>query len=115
MDSRLLRIAHAVPRHCDVFLIRPGQRGDRWALHLAGHCLHTLKVTGRRDRETGLDDIHPKARELVRDLHLLPQIEVNARRLLPVAEGRVEKYDALGVVSAGIVGRQGSFLLARVD
>ena len=57
-----------------------------------------LEVAGRGDREAGLDDVHPEARELLADLDLLARVEVDAGRLLAVAERGVEDHHPLGGV-----------------
>ena len=51
----------------------------------------------------GLDDIDPESREHPRHIELLTQIHARARRLLAIAEGRVEDPDPVGVE-----GRNGS-------
>ncbi len=71
-------------------LERARQAADHRAVDLARDGLHRLEVTGRGDREAGLDHVHPQAGELVRDLHLLRAVERDARRLLAVAKRRIE-------------------------
>ncbi len=115
VNARRAGIPHALPGHRDVFLIGAGKRGDRWPPHLARHGLDTQQVARRGNGKAGLDDVNTKSRELMRDFHLLAEVQVDARGLLPVAKGRIEELDALGVVTAGVVGRHGGFLLARVD
>ena len=63
---------------------------------LARDRLHGLEVAGRGDREAGLDHVHAEARELVGDLELFLPVQRDARRLLAVAQGRVEDQDAVG-------------------
>ena len=64
--------------------------------------LHGLEVAGRGDREAGLDHVHAEPRELVGDLELLLLVQRDARRLLAVAQGRVEDQDP---VRAGVAVR----------
>ena len=52
-----------------------------------------LEVAGGRGRETGLDHVDVEARQLAGDLELLGRGQAGARRLLAVAEGRVEDPD----------------------
>ena len=55
-----------------------------------GDRLHGFEVAVAGDREPGLDDVDPEARELLRDLELLADVERDAGRLLAVPQGRVE-------------------------
>ena len=48
------------------------------------------KSPGRGDREARLDDVDAEPRELVRDLELLLPVQRDPRRLLAVAQRRVE-------------------------
>ena len=64
-----------------------GPRTDR------GDRLHRLEVALAGDREAGLDDVDPEARQLLGDLELLALVEGDARRLLAVAQRRVEDHD----------------------
>ena len=59
--------------------------------------LHGLEVTGRGDREAGLDHVDPQARQLLGDLDLLGRVQRDPGRLLAVPQGRVEDVDAVGV------------------
>ena len=67
---------------------------------LAGDRLDGLEVAGRGDREARLDHVHAQPRELLGDLHLLLPVERDARRLLAVAQRRVEDPDPLRLVPA---------------
>ena len=82
--------------------VRASPAIDR-ALDLAGDRLHGLEVAGRGDREAGLDDVDAQARELLGDLELLGRVERDARRLLAVAQRRVEDQYSVGVVRPGHV------------
>ena len=56
-----------------------------------------LEVADRGDREPRLDDIDAQPGERPGHLELLGQIHARARRLLAVAQGRVEDPDPVGV------------------
>ena len=73
---------------------RAGQAGDDRPPHGAGNGAHRFEVAVRRDREAGLDDVHAKAIELLRQPQLLGRGHAEARRLLAVAQRRVEHLDA---------------------
>ena len=57
---------------------------------LARDRLHRLEVARRGDREAGLDHVDAEPRELLGDLQLLLRVQRDARRLLAVAQRRVE-------------------------
>ena len=92
-----------VPGGVDVGLVGAREAADHRALDLAGDRLHRLEVAGRGDREAGLDHVHAEPGELLGDLHLLLGVQRDARRLLAVAQRRVEDVDPvlLGYSSAG--------------
>ena len=74
-----------------------GERGDRDpALRLLGDPADRLEVAGRGGREAGLDDVDLEPGELAGDLELLGGGQPGARRLLAVAQGRVEDPDRAG-------------------
>ena len=74
-----------------------GEGGDSHAaLRLAGDALDGLEVAGRCGREAGLDDVDLEAAELAGDLELLGRGEPGARRLLAVAQRRVEDPNRAG-------------------
>ena len=68
-------------------------------MDLAGDRLDRLEVTGRGDREAGLDDVDTETAELVRDLQLLLGVQGDARRLLAVAQRRIEDTYAIRLVT----------------
>ena len=74
--------------------VRERPQIDR-ALDLARDRLDGLEVAGRGDREAGLDHVDAEARELLGDLDLLLRVQRDARRLLAVAQRRVEDVDAV--------------------
>ena len=67
-----------------------GPAFDRASAHLLGDRPHRREVVGRRGREARLDDVDPEPRERSRDLELLGRRHRRARRLLAVAQRRVE-------------------------
>ena len=74
-----------------------GERRDRDpALRLLGDPADGLEVAGRGGREAGLDDVDLEPGQLAGDLELLGGGQPGARRLLAVAQGRVEDADAAG-------------------
>jgi hypothetical protein len=75
VDPRPRAVLDGLPRPVDVRRVGPGQAGDDRSLDLAGDALHGLEVTGRGDREAGLDDVDAQARERLGDLQLLCGVE----------------------------------------
>ena len=74
--------------------------------HRLGDSMYRFEVAGRRGGEAGLDDIDVQPLELPRDRDLLLDVHRAARRLLAVAQRRVEDADVVGsggcpVVSCG--------------
>ena len=88
--------------------------GDDRAAHGLGDGLHRLEVALAGDREPGLDDVDPEARELLRDLELLADVERDARRLLAVPQGRVEDLHVVAHGSA-LSGSRGSRVATAED
>jgi hypothetical protein len=86
---------------------------DHRAVHLTGDGLNGLEVARRRDREARLDDVDAEPSELVRDLELLLLVQRDPRRLLTVAQGRVE--DLYSVLLVAVHVALVSFLLALPD
>ena len=97
VDARALGVAHRLPRGVDVSDVRARQARDdrrRRLGDLARDALHRLEVARRGDREAGLDHVDAQARQLLGDLQLLGRVQRDARRLLAVAQRRVEDLDA---------------------
>ena len=97
VDPRSLGVAYRAGSSLHVGRLSAGEGGDDRAVDLARDRLDGLEVAGRGDREAGLDDVDVQPRELVGDLELLGGVERDARRLLAVAQGRVEDPDVAGV------------------
>src|SRR5204863_8925366 len=57
VNTWTLGVLHGVPGGVDVLAARAGQAADDRALDLPGDRLHRLEVTGRGDREAGLDHV----------------------------------------------------------
>src|SRR5262249_48116065 len=93
VDARALRVLDRTPGGVDVRLVRAREPADRRPLDVARDLLHGLEVTGRGDREAGLDHVDAEPRELLRNLDLLLRVERDPRRLLAVAQRRVEDVD----------------------
>ena len=85
-------VAHRLPapRRCPA--CGPRQAADHRAFHLPRDRLHRLEVARRGDREARLDDVHPQPRQLLCDLQLLVPVQRDARRLLAVAQRRIEDH-----------------------
>src|SRR5205085_669651 len=56
---------------------------------------YRVEIAGRGNRKARLDDVHPEADEGVRHFQFFGDGHARARRLLAVAERRVEDVDAL--------------------
>ena len=87
----------------DVGHVGARQAGDHRTLDLARDRLHGLEVARRGDREAGLDHVDAEPRELLGDLELLLRVQRDARRLLAVAQRRVEDQYSVGVFRLGHV------------
>ena len=89
--GRLDRLAGAV----DVLLAGAGETRDDGALGALRDFLHGGEVAFRRDRETGLDDVHAHLVEQLGHFELLVEGHGGAGALLAVAQGGVEDDDAV--------------------
>ena len=90
VDARVLRVPYRLPAGVDVSRHRARQAGDRRAAHLFRDRRHGFEVARRRRREPGLDEVDPQALQRPRDLQLLLDVQRDARRLLAVAQRRIE-------------------------
>ncbi len=107
VEMRPLGDLDRLDRPLRVAVATTGERRDRDALGLPGDPLDGLEVARRRRRESGLDDIDLEPDELTGDLELLGRGQAGARRLLAVAQGRVEDPDRPGVHRADSATRRG--------
>ena len=95
VEVRPLGDLDRLDRPLRVAVAAAGERRDRDpALGLLGDPPDRLEVAGRGGREAGLDDVDLEPGELAGDLELLGRGQPGARRLLAVAQGRVEDPDA---------------------
>src|SRR5271155_4952353 len=90
-----LRVLDGVPRSVDIELRSACQSTDDGAFDLARDRLDGLEVAGRGDRKASLDHVYVEARELMGDLQLFLPVQRDPRRLLAVAQRRVEDQDAI--------------------
>ena len=94
VDPRPIGILERLPGAVDVLFQAASQAADHRAIaELPGNLAHGLKVTGRRDREAGLDHVDPQLDKSPGDLELFGRVHAAAGRLLAVAQGRVEDRD----------------------
>src|SRR5437868_650874 len=84
--------ATASPRSSD----SAGKSRDGGLVERGGDRADALEVAGGRAREARLDDVHAEPLELLRDGRLLVRLQSDARRLLAVAQRRIEDLDPAG-------------------
>ena len=94
VDARALRVAQRVGGRVDVLLdrAREGAHG-RFVASQLGDAAHALEIARRGDGEPGLDDVDAQAQQLTRHDELLLGVHGGARRLLAIAQRRVEDVD----------------------
>jgi hypothetical protein len=97
VDAGPLGVLDGVGGAVDVGRVAPGQPGDDRPADLAGDRLDALEVARRRDREPGLDRVHPELRERPGHLQLLAAVHAAPGALLPVPQRGVENDDAVRV------------------
>src|ERR687885_2180991 len=93
VDARFCRVTHSSPGGVDVAAIRARKSADDRAIRcsdLFGDRIHSFPVTRRGRRKARLDDIDLEPRQLACYLQFLVAGHRAARRLLPVAQRRVE-------------------------
>ena len=96
VDARPARLCERLTGGVDVLAHRARERGDRRAVQHPGDRLDALEVTGGCAREACLDDVDAEPLELLRDRRLLAGLQRDARRLLAVAQRRIEDRDPAG-------------------
>ena len=79
----------------DVFLRGAGEAGDRGVFHPPRHFADAFEIADAGDREAGFDNVDAQMIEQIGDFELLLEGHRGARRLLAVAQGRVENQNAL--------------------
>ena len=95
VDARSLGVLDRADGTVDVLLARASEREHDRAGHHLGHASHGIEVALGGGGEAGLDDVHAQMLELAGDHELLLHVHGGARRLLPVAERRIEDLDAV--------------------
>ena len=91
------RVRERLDRRVEILRLRSCERRDRRLRHRGTDGTDALEVTGRGEREAGLDHVDAEALERHSDLHLLVGGERNARGLLTIPERRVEDRDPTAV------------------
>ena len=111
VDPRLLGVLERLPGAVDVAVVAAGEPADGRAGDLGGDGADGLEVALRGDREPGLDDVDAERGQGAGHLHLLGLVHARARRLLAVAQGRVEDPDPVRFASAmaGLFRREGVY------
>ena len=95
VDALALRRAHGLGGAQDVLAPRPREAADHGAAHGLGNALDALEVARARDGEARLDHVDAQLSERLRHAQLLAEVHGEARRLLAVAQRRVEDDDAV--------------------
>src|SRR6266511_833151 len=101
MDALLRGGLDRAPALVDIFLISARQAADHRAIggaDLVRNRVDRVPIAGRGGREASLDDVDAQARELAGHLELLFLGHRAARRLLAVAQGRIENTYLVGYV-----------------
>ena len=93
VDHRVAGALERLAAGLDVLRPAAAERRDLGALHRVGDRLDRLEIPGGGDREAALDDVDAELFELERHAHLLGRVHAAARRLLAVAQRRVEDRD----------------------
>ena len=94
VDAFLRRRLHGLGDELDVVAIATREATDDRSLYLARHRVHAFPITARRGGEARFDDIHPKFRKRACHPKLLGLRHAASRRLLAVAQRRVEDHDS---------------------
>jgi hypothetical protein len=96
VDARPRRLAQRLARRVHVGDNGPGEAADARLAHRPCHCGDGLPLAERGAREAGLDHVDAHGGEARGDLDLVARAKADARRLLAVAQGRIEDDDLLG-------------------
>src|SRR6266702_1295538 len=88
VDARALCVLDRLEAALDVAEAGARQPGDGRPLDGPGDLAHRLEVALAGHGKAGLDDVDAQARELLGDLQLGLGVQVDARRLLAVPQGR---------------------------
>jgi hypothetical protein len=95
MKVRMSGRLHGLPGALDVHAARAGETADDGLFELLGDRAHRLEIAIAGDREARLDHVHPQPLELASERELLLEVHAAARRLLAVAQRRIEDADQL--------------------
>ena len=93
VNPRLFGVLQRFPRSIDICVVAAGQPADGRAADVGGDLPNGLEIARGGDGEPGLDDVHAQVGQGLSDLHFLAKVHAGARRLLAVAERRVENPD----------------------
>ena len=96
VNARPLGALERLPGALDVLGPAARERGDDRPPHGGRHLLHPFGVVQRRNGEAGFDQVHAERIELPGELNFLAGAQRKARRLLAVAQGRVEDRHSVG-------------------
>src|SRR5687767_7732538 len=94
VDARAGRVLQGAPGAIDVCRDGARQPGDDWAPHRGGDSANRLKISVRGNWEAGLDDVHAKAIELLREAELFGRSHAEPGGLLAVTKRGVEHLNA---------------------
>ena len=95
MDTAVLGIFQCLCGDFYILLHRPCQGADGRPGNRLRNLDDRVEITRAGDRETGLDNIHPKGLESLGYLDFLNRIELTPGHLLPVPQGSVEEIYAI--------------------
>src|SRR5262249_42235610 len=90
MDSWRRCPLQRFPGACDVFGLAPRESRNLHSVDIFRKQLYRLEVSVGGNGESGFDNIHSKLLELKRHAQLLVHIHAATRRLLSIAQGRIE-------------------------
>jgi hypothetical protein len=94
MDAAPAGVANGFGSAIDVGTITAREAADYRPFYLAGDGLYRLKVAGRSDGETRLDDIDAEVAKGVGNFELFGQVHAGARGLFAIAKSGVEDQNA---------------------
>src|ERR1700676_3031431 len=90
VQSRLNRRLQRIHRRIDILLLRARQRRDRHVAHFPRNRTHPFQVATRRNRKSRLNHVHAQLRKLPRQADFFLRVHRKTRRLLAVAQCRIE-------------------------
>ena len=93
MNARFRRLLQGFPCAVDIGNSRSAESRDGTAPHKLRNFSHRFEVAVRRDREPRFDDIYLQSFKLTRHSDFFFKVHTASRRLLSVAQGRVENVD----------------------